>query len=613
MNKQPKSFDFDVIVIGGGHAGIEAAYAASRMGSSTALITLREDRIGHMPCNPAIGGIGKGHIVYEISALGGLMPKLATKSYLQARMLNTKKGPAVQGLRLQIDKYRYSRLSQEFLRKQPHLTIIQATVEDVLTDTTTNAIKGVRLETQEIITASTVVITTGTFLNGIVHVGDAHHSAGRQDEKAVSGITKFLKRMNLRLARLKTGTPPRLLRDSLDFSKMEEQLSDDLTHLFEFYPHAATHKMSCYITHTNEKTHDIIRQNLHLSAMYNGNIVGIGPRYCPSIEDKIGRFADKTSHHVFVEPESAECNEIYPNGISTSLPAHVQEAYVRTIVGFENAIITKPGYAVEYDFVFPNQLHETLGVKTVPGLFLAGQINGTTGYEEAAGQGIIAGINAHAMAHNEESFILDRTESYIGVMINDLITMSVDEPYRMFTSRAERRLLLRQDNSFSRLSHKAFTRGLIDKTMYNDICAEELWVEQSLVELRTNKEQRDNLRTLTDPGCSIDQMKAILPNYCSIRALITVHAECMYGPYLDREIQQIKQRDQHKHLIIPSTFSFEGLPGLSKELQQKLRIHKPQTIAAAALIPGMTPAALSLLIFTIKNSYKKNSIIKDQL
>lgn len=598
--------NFDVVVVGGGHAGIEAAYAASKMGSRTLLVSLNARRIGHMPCNPAVGGIGKGHIVYEISALGGLMPQLCTKTYLQARMLNTKKGPAVQGLRLQIDKYAYSALSQEILAQQPNLTILESTVEDVLTCPDTNAVYGVRLEDGTTINCKAVVITTGTFLNGVVHIGDKNHSAGRQDEKAVSGITKFFKRMNLRLSRLKTGTPPRLLKSSLDFEKMERQESDPLEYLFEFQPHKLAPKLPCYITHTNEKTHEIIKNNLHLSAMYSGNISGVGPRYCPSIEDKIGRFSDKTSHHVFVEPESFSCDEIYPNGISTSLPAHVQEAYVRTIPGFENAVITRYGYAVEYDFVFPNQLKETLEVTTIPGLFLAGQINGTTGYEEAAGQGLVAGINAHTRTHNQPPFILDRSESYIGVMINDLITMSVDEPYRMFTSRAERRLSLRQDNAFIRLSQKACNLGLINSELYAEIKAEIDSITTILTQLRSDKTKASLLRALSDPSCVLSDLKDQFPDTLSYRALITIHAECMYAPYLERESQQIKQREQHKELLIPATTCFQELPGLSKELQQKLQRIKPRTIADAALIPGMTPAALSLLIYTLKNASKKN-------
>ena len=453
--------DFDVIVVGGGHAGIEAAYAAAQMGSKTLLISLDLEKIGLMPCNPAIGGVGKGHIVYEISALGGLMPKLCTQTYLQARMLNTRKGPAVQGLRLQIREDAYNKLSKVMLEQLENLTLYAGMVDEVLVDAT-RTVRGVRVNDGTIFNAPNVILTTGTFLNGRVHIGEHNFSAGRRDEQAVINLSLFLQKLGLQLGRLKTGTPPRLLRSSLDFSKMEYQQADNLDYLFEFHPHQTNSSHACYITHTNQKTHAIIKENLHRSAMYSGNISGIGPRYCPSIEDKIARFPDKLSHHVFVEPESASCDEIYPNGISTSLPLDVQKAYIQSIVGFEQAVITKAGYAIEYDFVLPRQLHHTLEVKSVSGLFLAGQINGTTGYEEAAGQGLIAGINAHLKAHNLPSFILSRDESYIGVMIDDLVTMGTEEPYRMFTSRAERRLLLRQDNVFLRLSEKAYNLGLIN-------------------------------------------------------------------------------------------------------------------------------------------------------
>jgi tRNA uridine 5-carboxymethylaminomethyl modification enzyme len=406
------AYDFDVIVVGGGHAGIEAAYAAARMGSRTLMITLHLDRIGLMPCNPAVGGIGKGHIVFEISALGGLMPKLCTQTYLQARMLNTRKGPAVQGLRLQIDKHAYNNLSKQVLEHTENLTLIMGMVDELILDEE-KVIRGVRTREGEVYAAPTVILTTGTFLNGLIHVGTTNYRAGRQGEESVANLSLFLQKIGLEVRRLKTGTPPRLLRSSLDFSRMEYQGSDNLEYLFEFAPHKVEHKIACYITHTNERTHDIIKKNFHLSPIFTGHIKGTAPRYCPSIEDKISRFAQKTSHHVFVEPESASSEEIYPNGLSTSLPFNIQKEFIRSIVGFENAILTRPGYAVEYDCVLPNQLSHTLEVKTVPGLFLAGQINGTTGYEEAAGQGIIAGINAHLKAAGKEPFIMRDRKSVV--------------------------------------------------------------------------------------------------------------------------------------------------------------------------------------------------------
>lgn len=597
------SYDFDVVVVGGGHAGIEAAHAAAKMGSKTLLITLDPKKIGVMPCNPAIGGVGKGHIVYEISALGGLMPQLCTHTYLQARMLNTKKGSAVQGLRLQIDKYAYSALSQERLNAMPNLTIIGSVVETIERDNEGKVCAVVTDTTR--FSTPTVILTTGTFLNGLCHIGEKNFSAGRRDEQAVTGLSEFLRSTGLTMGRLKTGTPPRLLKSSLDYSKMEYQEPDSLEYLFEFYPHKSDSTHPCYITHTNETTHEIIRTNLHRSAMYSGNIVGIGPRYCPSIEDKINRFPNKSSHHVFVEPEGADADEVYPNGISTSLPLEIQEQYIRSIAGFENAVITKAGYAVEYDFVLPNQLHHTLETKSIPGLFLAGQINGTTGYEEAAGQGIIAGINAHQQAQKKEPFILDRDESYIGVMIDDLVTMSVDEPYRMFTSRAERRLLLRQDNTFLRLTPYAYDLGMIDEQLYQDFLAERISIDAALEEVRNAIPLTERLRLFGQSEDTKDEISKYITTPLSLRALQVVHAEIRYEPYIEREKNTIKKSEQLKHLIIPASFDYTNLPGLSRELQQKLTRHKPQTIAQAALIPGMTPAALSLLIFRVKTGERR--------
>jgi tRNA uridine 5-carboxymethylaminomethyl modification enzyme len=556
-----------------------------------------------------VGGVGKGHIVYEIAALGGLMPKLCSHTYLQARMLNTKKGPAVQGLRLQIDKHAYSKLSQQVLQATDNLTIIAGTVQTIITDSS-RTIKGVIIQDGTAITAPTVILSTGTFLNGLIHIGDFQYEAGRREEDAVKTLSPILAGLGLILGRLKTGTPPRLLRSSLHFDKMERQEGDtDLGYLFEFRPQSVKSSHDCYITHTNQKTHDIIKKNLHRSAMYSGNIKGIGPRYCPSIEDKIGRFPDKLSHHIFVEPEGACVEEMYPNGLSTSLPFDVQQDYIHSIVGFEDAIITKPGYAVEYDFVLPDQLRPTLEVKSISGLFLAGQINGTTGYEEAAGQGIIAGINAHLKAFDMPPFILERNESYIGIMVDDLTSMGVDEPYRMFTSRAERRLLLRQDNTFLRLTEKAHNLGLVDQTTYNLFCQEKKIIEDALAEYKTDKQKDSPLfGLLGQQDFSIQQARKQLDlSTISDRTLAVLHAEIMYAPYLVREAAEVKKTEQYKSITIPPTIDFVDMPGLSKELQQKLLKHKPETVAHAALIPGMTPAALSLLVFKIRQTYKTTS------
>ncbi len=597
MNKT--QYDFDVVIIGAGHAGVEAAYAAARRGSKTALVTLTEKKIGYMPCNPAIGGIGKGHIVFEIAALGGLMPELCTKTYLQVRMLNTTKGPAVHGLRLQIDKDAYSKESQRRLKEVQNLTIIEGMAEELLTNES-GAIVGVRLADGRQLNSPTAVLTTGTFLNGLVHVGLQNYPSGREDEQPVLGLTQSLKNLGLTLGRLKTGTPPRLLRQSLDFSKMEKQESDALDYLFEFYPHTTTVKLDCYITHTNERVHDIIRENAHLSRILRKEISGIGPRYCPSIEDKITRFPEKTSHQIFVEPESLSSDWIYPNGLSTSLPLEAQEAYIRAIKGFENAIITRPGYAIEYDFVLPHQLKQTLEVKAVPGLFLAGQINGTTGYEEAAGQGIVAGINASLTAHGQPPFIMDRTEGYIGVMIDDLTTLSVDEPYRMFTSRAEHRLTLRQDNAFLRLTERAYQIGLIPEQFYQDFATERTHIEETIASLKAAHKHSDLLHHFGDNTKSQETVLALTGKKLSPRACQTIQASIKYGPYIEREQLEVERLKRYQAMRLPSDFDYLTTDGLSMELRQKLTRHRPETIAQASIIPGMTPAALSLLILKVK-------------
>lgn len=602
-----KKQSFDVIVVGGGHAGVEAAYASAKMGQKTLLLTLDKNKIGLMPCNPSIGGVGKGHIVFEVSALGGLMPKLCSKTYLQARMLNTKKGPAVQGLRLQIDKDAYSKLASQTLQNLPNLTIEQEMVDEVLV--TDGKVCGIRCESGTVFDSKQVVLTTGTFLNGLIHVGEKNYPAGRRDEKAATKLSNFLTKLNLKLGRLKTGTPPRLLTSTIDFSKMEKQEAEPLDALFEFDPMPVHNSKDCYITHTNQNTHEIIKKNIHRSAMYSGNIKGVGPRYCPSVEDKIARFADKLSHHIFVEPETMEYVEAYPSGMSTSLPEDVQFDFIRSIVGFENVQIAKYGYAVEYDFVHPDQLSHSLEVKAISGLFLAGQINGTTGYEEAAGQGILAGINAALKSKNEAPLILDRQESYIGVMIDDLVTLGVDEPYRMFTSRAERRLILRQDNAFLRLMPKAYELGMIEQDVYDRFLKEREELERIIAEVDKDVSNAKIAQYL-EAEMSADELVKTLGYQVSSRNALSIYSHVKYKNYIKRELQEIEKYNKFKDLDLPSHEAIKMAPGISTELKQKLIRHNPKTIAQASLISGITPAALSLLILLArKPEWGKNNDI----
>lgn len=602
-----KNNRFDVIIIGGGHAALEAAHAAAKLGSRTLMITMNLDNIGVMSCNPSIGGVGKGHIVYEISALGGLMPQLCTQSYVQARMLNTKKGPAVQGLRLQIDKYKYNTLAHHACEQLENLTLRMGMVEEILCDDT-KSVKGVKLRDGAVYEASAVVIATGTFLGGTIHIGTAIHKSGRQGEEASFGLPAWLKSAGVKMGRLKTGTPPRLLRSSVDFSKLTEQEPDDLTYLFEFYPHSVNNTHPCYIAYTNKTTHEIIRTNQHLSAVYNGSITGRGPRYCPSIEDKISRFANKEKHHIFLEPEGANTQELYPNGLPTSLPYDVQLAFIQSIEGFENAVITRPGYAVEYDYAYAQQLKPTLELKEINGLFLAGQINGTTGYEEAAGQGLIAGINAHHKHTGKDPFILDRTESYIGIMIDDLISLGVDEPYRMFTSRAEHRLSIRQDNVFQRLLPRGYEIGLVDKKLYDDYCKEQEDIKEAFKQLRSQHTTNELIDLFAEHNFDKNNILQKVDRNLSDRALKTMQAEVIYAPYLARDERDIQRIKQYRSLSLPSTFDYVGMPGLSRELQEKLARYAPATIAHALLIPGMTPAAVSLLILKIQEHNRMQSV-----
>ncbi|MBI2344518.1 tRNA uridine-5-carboxymethylaminomethyl(34) synthesis enzyme MnmG [Candidatus Dependentiae bacterium] len=602
------SNSFDVIVVGGGHAGVEAAYAASKIGCKTLLITLSKEKIGLMPCNPSIGGVGKGHIVFEISALGGLMPKLCSKTYLQARMLNTKKGPAVQGLRLQIDKDAYSKLASETLQNSCNLTIATEMVDEIIVKN--KQITGIKTASGIIYHSNQVILTTGTFLNGLIHVGEKNYPAGRRDEQAALKLSNFLTKLNLRLGRLKTGTPPRLVTSSIDFSKLEKQETEPLDALYELEAINVVNTRDCYIAYTNQTTHEIIKNNIHRSAMYSGNIKGVGPRYCPSVEDKIARFADKNSHHIFVEPETTEYVEAYPSGMSTSLPEDVQFAFIRSIKGFENVEIAKYGYAVEYDFVYPDQLKHSLETKEISGLFLAGQINGTTGYEEAAGQGIIAGINAALKHKNQAPFVLKRHESYIGVMIDDLVTLGVDEPYRMFTSRAERRLILRQDNAFLRLMPKAHELGLIDKITYQKFLQEKEELEKTIADIDT-KFNNSQLAVFLEHDLPAKDLATALGYQVSPRNALSILSHVKYKDYIKRELIEIEKAEKFANLPLAAEEVIINAPGLSTEIKQKIQRHKPTTIAQATLISGMTPAAISLLILLARKpelGTKKNDI-----
>lgn len=643
---------FDVIVVGGGHAGNEAAYISARMGVQTALISLSKAHIGLMPCNPSVGGLGKGHIVYEVSALGGLMPEICTESYLQARLLNTRKGPAVQGLRLQIDKYAYKEAIQKRLAATENLTIIEGAVVGLCTapceeqrlscapasdfevcsnegefvsvtpsdqrfaddqkKTRSLKVTGVIVERDGVRTtysAAAVVVTAGTFLNGVLHIGDDRTSGGRRGEAAEKNLSHSLtETLGCTLGRLKTGTPPRLLRSSINFSVLERQEEQQLDYLFEYDAPAGgvIEREPCHIAYTTPETHAIIARNILKSAMYSGNIVGVGPRYCPSIEDKVGRYPDRESHHVFVEPEGYHHHEMYPSGLSTSLPLDVQEEYIASIPGFEKAVISQPGYAVEYDFVQPTLLTHSLETKTTAGLFFAGQINGTTGYEEAAGQGVYAGINAARKARGEAPFILSRHESYIGVMIDDLVTLGVDEPYRMFTSRAERRLLLRQDTVFKRLMPYGYSLGTVSAERYAQLCLEEELVARCVAQIQKRTDS-DHFRLFQgdDYEGIMAAAPAVIRSIVGPEAVVTsrlvlrIYAELRYAGYIVREEKEVAKLLKFQKLVIPGDFDYRPVDGLSFELKLKLEKYRPASIAQAELIPGMTPAALSLIIYHV--------------
>ncbi|WP_440893505.1 tRNA uridine-5-carboxymethylaminomethyl(34) synthesis enzyme MnmG [Aeromonas dhakensis] len=614
---------FDVIVVGGGHAGTEAATAAARMGLNTLLLTHNIDTLGHMSCNPAIGGIGKGHLVKEVDALGGIMARAIDLGGIQFRTLNSSKGPAVRATRAQADRLLYKAVVRQMLENYPNLKIFQQACDDLIMDG--DRVAGVVTQSGIRISSKTVVLTVGTFLNGLIHIGMENYKGGRAGDPPSIALAQRLRELPLRIDRLKTGTPPRIDARSVDFSVMQAQHGDDPRPVFSFIGDASQHprQVPCYVTHTNERTHEVIRNNLDRSPMYAGVIEGIGPRYCPSIEDKITRFADKTAHQIFVEPEGLTTHELYPNGISTSLPFDVQVQIVRSVRGFENAHITRPGYAIEYDFFDPRDLKANMESKCIGNLFFAGQINGTTGYEEAAAQGLLAGLNAALRAQGKDPWHPRRDQAYIGVMMDDLSTLGTREPYRMFTSRAEYRLLLREDNADLRLTAIGRDLGLVDDERWSKFNAKMEQVEQERQRMRstwihpqhpsleavnalvntplTREQSLEEL--LRRPEVTYDALMAIEgvgPALSDSAAADQVEIQIKYAGYIERQHDEVEKQLRNENTLLPLDMNYRDVNGLSNEVIAKLNDAKPQTIGQASRISGITPAAISILLVHLK-------------